>query len=471
MDLRLNEADLPVSKATTVKDCEICWKQKGNYTCPRCNVAYCGLACYKDPAKHLACSELFYKDQVVTELKTLKFGHDSTDPERFKENRQKMVEILKRSAKQLEFDPELDESEMLRDLEDLVEKMGKNGLADGEDEGDGDDAELEEELDYEEVVELLKKIVNRRLIKHSADIDTSKASQFIYFEILQSAFVYAFLASLYDLDGDCLNKEAHETKLDPGFLVNWLEIQQTFANHSRASRTPVTSLGEKIKLTVQIVSNEVLDPAHRNFLNKKFFTEIIDDLALFGRHPSNFLIKVISFLYGQLDMMLASSKRRTHTDATTAQTAKSTEKPLNVFHLNRSTTETNKEAVPSKSRVQIIRGATQSEKKEPAIEQPAQKAETLVNKSAKSSTDAIKPTLKRLEFFFKWLNVNQSSVESPAMKAQLQKDLDAIKQVLAKETDQFEEDKQLVEKNLDFIKAKQQKENTKPQGTKLIEEL
>ncbi|XP_044536695.1 zinc finger HIT domain-containing protein 2 [Gracilinanus agilis] len=36
------------------------------YTCPRCNVPYCSLACYR---AHGACAEAFYRDQVLGELR------------------------------------------------------------------------------------------------------------------------------------------------------------------------------------------------------------------------------------------------------------------------------------------------------------------------------------------------------------------------------------------------------------------
>lgn len=37
------------------------------YSCPRCNILYCSVNCYKSEA-HLQCSETFYKDCVVQEM-------------------------------------------------------------------------------------------------------------------------------------------------------------------------------------------------------------------------------------------------------------------------------------------------------------------------------------------------------------------------------------------------------------------
>jgi hypothetical protein len=41
--------------------CQVCGKAAAGtlYTCPRCNVRYCGLACYKGHSER--CTEGFYK--------------------------------------------------------------------------------------------------------------------------------------------------------------------------------------------------------------------------------------------------------------------------------------------------------------------------------------------------------------------------------------------------------------------------
>uniref|UniRef100_A0A9W3HJL9 Zinc finger HIT domain-containing protein 2-like n=1 Tax=Camelus bactrianus TaxID=9837 RepID=A0A9W3HJL9_CAMBA len=40
--------------------------QPARYTCPRCNVPYCSLRCYR---AHGTCAEDFYRDQVLGELR------------------------------------------------------------------------------------------------------------------------------------------------------------------------------------------------------------------------------------------------------------------------------------------------------------------------------------------------------------------------------------------------------------------
>ncbi|XP_017284052.1 zinc finger HIT domain-containing protein 2 [Kryptolebias marmoratus] len=65
--------------------CMLCKCKPSNYTCPRCNLHYCGLACYRSP-DHSVCSEEFYKESVLRELKEM--GKTET------EGRKKMQEIL-----------------------------------------------------------------------------------------------------------------------------------------------------------------------------------------------------------------------------------------------------------------------------------------------------------------------------------------------------------------------------------------
>ncbi|XP_023134270.1 zinc finger HIT domain-containing protein 2 [Amphiprion ocellaris] len=50
--------------------CMLCKCKPSCYTCPRCNLQYCGLACYQSPG-HSDCSEEFYKESVLRELKEI----------------------------------------------------------------------------------------------------------------------------------------------------------------------------------------------------------------------------------------------------------------------------------------------------------------------------------------------------------------------------------------------------------------
>ncbi|XP_051541856.1 uncharacterized protein LOC127433730 isoform X2 [Myxocyprinus asiaticus] len=75
------------SVAPSLKPCGLCLSKPCCYTCPRCNIPYCGLTCYRSPA-HSVCSEEFYKESVLLELKS----QGVTD----EEGKSKMQEILLR---------------------------------------------------------------------------------------------------------------------------------------------------------------------------------------------------------------------------------------------------------------------------------------------------------------------------------------------------------------------------------------
>ncbi|XP_070697231.1 zinc finger HIT domain-containing protein 2 [Pempheris klunzingeri] len=80
---RLQEEEALVEGRTAV--CMLCKSKPSCYTCPRCNLHYCGLACYQSP-DHSVCSEEFYKESVLQELKDM--GKTES------EQRKKMQELL-----------------------------------------------------------------------------------------------------------------------------------------------------------------------------------------------------------------------------------------------------------------------------------------------------------------------------------------------------------------------------------------
>lgn len=73
--------------------CMLCKSKPSCYTCPQCNVHYCSLACYRCP-EHSVCSERFYKDSVLQDLKSI----GTTECEA----KQKMLEVLLRLRQQAE---------------------------------------------------------------------------------------------------------------------------------------------------------------------------------------------------------------------------------------------------------------------------------------------------------------------------------------------------------------------------------
>lgn len=67
-DLTLAAEEENTSSSSSLRPCGLCLSNPARYTCPRCNVPYCALSCYRGSA-HTACSEQFYKDCVSQELR------------------------------------------------------------------------------------------------------------------------------------------------------------------------------------------------------------------------------------------------------------------------------------------------------------------------------------------------------------------------------------------------------------------
>ncbi|XP_065114346.1 zinc finger HIT domain-containing protein 2 [Paramisgurnus dabryanus] len=103
---------VPTDKNVALKPCGLCLSKPSCYTCPRCNMPYCGLVCYRSPG-HSACSEEFYKESVFQELKS----QGVTD----EEGKSKMQEILLRLRQSAE-----NEGGMTNLLRNLQEETGNN---------------------------------------------------------------------------------------------------------------------------------------------------------------------------------------------------------------------------------------------------------------------------------------------------------------------------------------------------------
>ncbi|CRK88845.1 CLUMA_CG002561, isoform A [Clunio marinus] len=99
--------------------CEICQSQSFKYSCPRCNIKYCSLDCYRSE-NHGQCSEAFYKECVLDELQHQKANKDDT---------RKILEMLQRIEDEPEQDFEsLDSDDDESDVGDLEERLAEVNL-------------------------------------------------------------------------------------------------------------------------------------------------------------------------------------------------------------------------------------------------------------------------------------------------------------------------------------------------------
>ncbi|XP_053617225.1 zinc finger HIT domain-containing protein 2 [Plodia interpunctella] len=92
------------------KICGICNLNTSKYCCPRCEILYCSLDCYKSES-HTICSEDFYRDCVNEELANLNADDDT---------KKKTIEILKRIQNGENLELAYDENEAAADSDDEV---------------------------------------------------------------------------------------------------------------------------------------------------------------------------------------------------------------------------------------------------------------------------------------------------------------------------------------------------------------
>lgn len=111
--------------------CQICNSAASKYCCPRCNILYCSLSCYKSE-QHGQCSESFYRENVIQEMAFAK------DKQEAAQSSGKMMDILKRLDEAdfqdgaALFDGEEDEEERFEeidsddaeDVDDLAKRLG-----------------------------------------------------------------------------------------------------------------------------------------------------------------------------------------------------------------------------------------------------------------------------------------------------------------------------------------------------------
>lgn len=90
-----------------------CNSAPSKYSCPRCNILYCSLPCYKSE-QHANCSESFYRENVIQEMAS------SKDDQEAAQTSKAMMDILKR-LDGTDGEPSFDEEEEDDDEERLVE--------------------------------------------------------------------------------------------------------------------------------------------------------------------------------------------------------------------------------------------------------------------------------------------------------------------------------------------------------------
>lgn len=152
------------AESTSSIPCGICRRQFSRYTCPKCNLLYCSLQCFRSPA-HADCSEAFYRKEVEDDIRTT--------PSKTAEERQKMMEMLKRfeeDAANVDQDFLEDEDEDDDENDDLASKLESMDL---------------ENASYEEIWSALTPSQRETFLKALNDPSSELAQQLLASEELE----------------------------------------------------------------------------------------------------------------------------------------------------------------------------------------------------------------------------------------------------------------------------------------------
>jgi hypothetical protein len=402
-----------------VSICGICAKNKSAYTCPKCNIKYCTTECYKDTSRHLKCSEEFYRDQVLKQLKSIKLDEDV-------DGINKMARILKREAK-------------LQANEESYDSIDSD-----------DDASDNEKEDEDEMIKAYKDKINEwkpwwhspliqqvntndssslstptnttkrssKIFQNGINIDVSKTNdEIIFADILQDVYLYCILTYIYQLEeeSDDDNDDNDSSILKLEIAKNYVTMKSLIVNESSKF-----NLKMKINFTIQcLLNNETFILSE--YINKPFLIHLIDDLILLSKNKVN-LSRCIVSLYEMLTNLLRNIKLLPKLNSNNDNE----EAPLNPFHSN----------------------SDRIEKK------TAQNITQLIDKKE------VKLIVKRFEYFNKWLLVAQSDSSMTNSMTTINS-LNQLKQSLEHEDQQMNEEGQFIHKHLATIRTSIMKKNDK----------
>jgi len=426
-----------------LKQCEICKNAEALYTCPRCNIIYCNLKCYRDQVNHLNCSESFYQDQVVEELKMCQIDD--------KEERSRMVQILKKNVKELEKENILpDESDNdSSDNDDTI--IDEKSITDNELIRTYESEILKwnpwwSKLNSTSILELDFRSFNLKLVKKSQNVMVANASPLIQNDLIQLFFIYSVIACVYQLD-----EETSENNFNEEIVLNMLQIDQL----SKKLIPNKSNLLTKINLTFKLMLEEQT-LFLRDYINKTFLLKLLnDETKCLFKNPI-IIFKLISVLYNSFRRFAKSDVLQKQLPELEKNETESNEIPINVFYYNKSVpVHYNKEmhTKQKKSRVEIIRNSNSS---------TAKKLTT--NNQLEKSVDSLKEAkifLRRLEFYFKWFQLNHNNF------IKLEQDFEQVKESISKEYNQLNEEKEFMQNNLSKLRAQINKTN----NSVLIEEI
>jgi hypothetical protein len=455
--------------------CKICDKASAQYTCPRCDLPYCDLKCYQD-MRHMLCSEEFYKEQVLNELSMCKIDNTTA------ESRARIADILRRDAAAAASD----NASSLDDLDVLSDRETDTDVASGSLDDIYTVKDEEEMLRvYENEIKnwqpwwrdtrqsllvdeltpacLMELKINQTLCDNASEINVNQASAFMYNDILQAAYVYLMSTYIYQLSDDeftDLSAFEFDSSLVEEICFAYLQVDKLLINNVAKTNDLKFRFNLIIVYLLQVESYFL-----KTYVNKTFLLNLLNDLIYFCKYPA-LMLKALSHIY---DLFQSLIKRKLSLGtAGSGSVGNSAEKPLNVFHLHHSSSL-------SSAQKENINRAAATTTKTPGSDRKPTRVEILSKKGAPkictASEDSTRKTsaeyliekvtrkdaklmLKRIEFYFQWFQVNFAQLRNQTSVGKMCDELNSLKDVIQQEIQEFNANKQIINRNLDFIRKK-----------------
>ena len=110
------------NKKKEIKKCQICNEKEFKYICPKCKIFYCSIDCYKNHNKN--CTEEFYKNNVIEELKSTKVNEE--EGKKFRYILKSYYDNINKSIGEFNLDNNELENKKIERYENFIKKM-ENG--------------------------------------------------------------------------------------------------------------------------------------------------------------------------------------------------------------------------------------------------------------------------------------------------------------------------------------------------------
>ena len=120
-----NENDILKIDSNNKKKCSFCNDKEVKYICPKCKIPYCSMECYK---KHNEkCTEEFYKNNVIQELKNTKFNEEEKKIFREKlKNYQEKLNLIDENYTQIKNEDNDFSDKKISKYEEILDKMNSD---------------------------------------------------------------------------------------------------------------------------------------------------------------------------------------------------------------------------------------------------------------------------------------------------------------------------------------------------------